>query len=279
MITDSEVLWTSADRSGRIEWRCECPHCSKRKGDKTLSLNTRKRVGICHRCGWKVGGKPPEHFAAANVLDMERERNSRAFRFNQIRESIIPVSDGDLVARYLCYRLGSRPPTLPRMGISRAVRYYTGLANYKTTPAMVGALQDATGRCTGWHITHLSCDGQKAFGSDSRRYCKLHDLQGSAVRLYPATNTLIVTEGIETALAWTLVTNDPVWACTSASLLKTFVPPPEVKTLLIAADNDKNGVGQQAAWELRRRVRNQIDCEVMIPDRENADWLDMLRGA
>jgi putative DNA primase/helicase len=259
-----------ADRMGRVEVRLDCPHCCKRKGDKTLSLNTRKRM---------VGSKEPVHFATQHVDDLEKERNKRAFRFEKIKETCQPICDDDIATQYLCYRLGERPPKLPRLGFSLATRYYTGLDNYKTTPAMVAALQDATGRTTGWHITHLSIDGRKAFGSDSRRYCKLHHLKGSAVRLYPATDTLIVAEGIETALALHLVSNDPVWACTSASMLKAFEPPPEVKTLLIASDNDKNRVGQKAAWELRHRLRRQVKCEVLIPDKENTDWLDQLRGA
>lgn len=274
-----ESLWIVADRSGQKEYRCDCPYCSKRKGDKTLSLNTEKRVGICHRCDWKLGGQFPEHFATRNVHDLKRERAKRKFKFDRIRGALSPVTNGDLVSQYLLQRLGASPPKLPHLAYAGAVRHYAGVNDYKTTPAMVAALQDVSGRCTGWHITHLSVDGTKAFGSDSRRYCKLHDLKGSAVRLYPATDTLIVTEGIETALAWTLVTQDPVWACTSAALLKAFVPPPEVKTLFIAADNDANGVGQQAAWELRARLSGRLGCQVLIPDRENSDWLDILRGA
>lgn len=272
-------LWSYADRTGRTEVRLDCPYCSKRKGDKTLSLNTRKRVGICHRCEWKLGGKAPESFITPHLDDLERERKKRAFKFDLIREACQPIKDGDTAALYLRNRLGERTPQLPRLGFAQAIRYYTGLDNYKTTPAMVGALQDVTGRTVGWHITHLSVDGKKAFGSDSRRYCKLHCLKGAAVRLYPATETLIVAEGIETALALHLVSNDPVWACTSASMLKAFEPPPEVKTLLIAADNDKNHVGQKAAWELRHRLRGKFNCHVLVPEKENTDWLDELRGA
>jgi phage/plasmid primase-like uncharacterized protein len=59
-------------------------------------------------------------------------------------------------------------------------------------------------------------------------------------------------------------------------MLKSFEPPPDVKTLLIAADNDANGTGQRAAWSLYHRLKRNYKCSVMIPDRENADWLDML---
>lgn len=277
MIPDSE-LWANADRSGQREYRTDCPHCSKRKGDKTLSLNTEKRVGKCHRCEWIVGGEVPQHFVERHIDDLERERKKRVFRYNQITDTLRPISGDDLAAQYLAFRLGCTLPKLPRLAFSTGVRYYSGLNRYVTTPAMIAALQDARGRCTGLHITHLSGDGRKAFGSDSRRYCKLHGMAGSAVRLYPATDTLIVAEGIETALALHLVNHDPVWACTSASMLKAFEPPPCVRTLIIAADNDANRTGQRAAWSLYHRLKRDYQCAVMIPDKDNCDWLDMMRS-
>ena len=273
-----ESVWKLADRSRQKEYRCDCPHCSKRKGDNTLSLNTEKRVGICHRCGWRLGGQPSKHFAKPGVHELERERQKRSFRFNQIKGTLKPISGGDVASQYLHNRLGCILPNLPRLAFSEGVRLYNGTDCYVTTPAMVAALQDTTGRCVGWHITHLSVDGRKALGSESRRYCKLHPMAGSAVRLYPATDTLIVAEGIETALALHLVNNDPVWACTSAAMLKSFVPPSDVRTVIIAADNDANRTGQRAAWSLYRRLKDTHSCAVMIPDRENADWLDMIRS-
>lgn len=273
-------LWDAADRSGRIECRFNCPHCAKGAGDRTLSLNTRKRVGYCHRCGFKMTGDAmPEHFAQRYLDDLERERYRRTFRFEKIRDACKPISRDDAACLYLEHRLGLGLATLPRLGFAHAVRYYTGLARHRTTPAMVGALQDAGGRVTGWHVTHLSADGAKAFGSDSRRYAKLHPLSGSAIRLYPAGDALVVAEGIETALALQLVTADPVWATTSAALLKAFEPPPGIERLLIASDNDANGVGQRAAWALHDRLHRKMDVSVVIPDRENSDWLDSLVNA
>lgn len=277
-MSDTSDLWASADRSGQLEYRTDCPHCSKRRGDKTLSLNTQKRVGKCHRCEWVVGGEAPEHFVAKHLDDLDCERKKREFRYNQIRDTLRPITGDDLVAQYIAYRLGGTIPKLPRLALSEGVRYYSGLNKYVTTPAMVAALQSPAGHCMGLHITHLSGDGRKAFGTDSRRYCKLNSMAGSAVRLYPATDTLIVAEGIETALALHVVNNDPAWACTSASLLKAFEPPPGIETLIIAADNDANRTGQRAAWSLYHRLKHKYQCAVMVPDRENADWLDMIRS-
>ena len=130
-----DELWTAADRSGRTEFRAYCPYCSKEKGGKTLSLNTRKRQGYCHRCELKISGNAPEHFAAKYVDDLELERNKRGFRFNQIKDTLKPITENDSAGQYLDHRLESRLPELPRMGFSPAIRYYSGPNSYKTTPA------------------------------------------------------------------------------------------------------------------------------------------------
>jgi putative DNA primase/helicase len=271
-------LWEQADRSGRVEVRLPCPHCAKRTSDKTLAINTAKRVGKCHRCQWTIGGDIPAHFSQQHIATLEKERAKREWLFNHIKANVRHAEKGDPVSLYLWRRLNTNLEPLPRLGYAEALRHYTGKDQYKSTPAMLGALRDVTGAVVGWHITHITLLGAKAFGGDSRRYCKLKPMAGSAIRLYPAESTLIVAEGIESALAWRVVTADPVWATTSASLLKSFEPPQGVRRLLIAGDNDANGVGQAAAWHLYRRFKNQMDCAVMIPDKENADWLDILRG-
>ena len=97
------------------------------------------------------------------------------------------------------------------------------------------------------------------------------------MRLYPATDTLIVAEGIETALALYIASNEPVWACTSAAMMASFEPPAGIKLLLIGADNDKNGTGQKAANRLYQRLKKKIACSVLIPKSVDTDWLDELR--
>lgn len=275
-MSDDEI-WKDADRTGRIEVRQPCPHCGRGPHDKTLSLNTQKRVGYCHRCQWTTGFGAPEHFSHQGVVDLEEERAKRQFKYDKILETTQEIRPKDAAGCYLERRLGTQLPDLPRLGYSYGVRYYTG-TKYATTPAMIGRLQDVEGRTAGLHITHLGTDGTKAYGSDSRRYCKLSPMKGCAIRLFPAGRTLIVAEGIETALALHCIEGDPAWACTSAALLRAFIPPPEVEHLIIAGDNDSNGVGQKAAYDLYHKYRNFIDCSVMVPDKENTDWLDSFRS-
>ncbi|MHC4067874.1 MAG: toprim domain-containing protein, partial [Planctomycetota bacterium] len=63
-----------------------------------------------------------------------------------------------------------------------------------------------------------------------------------AVRLAPAGDELVLTEGIETALSILQATGKPTWACLSTSGLKTVILPPEVATVTIAADGDEPGL-------------------------------------
>jgi putative DNA primase/helicase len=274
-------LWVIADRSGRVEYRVDCPECSKRKNDRTLALNTQKRVGICHRCQLVIRDGESEHFSAAHIEalehDLQTQRRKNEWIFHQIRERVQPLTESCPVVTYLQRRLDTLPAKLPKVGYSASERLYTGPGLYRSTPAMVAALQDHKGAVTGWHITHLTLSGLKANGPDSRRYHKREPLSGSAIRLYPATDALVIAEGIETALAMHLVTNDPAWATGDAGKLQSFVPPEGLKRLIIAGDNDSNRVGQRAAWSLYHKYKNKLSCSVLIPDRENADWLDMLR--
>lgn len=278
MMTRSNLddLWTEAERSGRTEFRAYCPNCGRSQSDKTLSMNPSKRVAYCFRCEFTHKSEAPEGFVQKHLRQAQLEQDQREARFEAIRRSCKPVTSGDLVDHYLRNRLGADIPQLPRVGLGNYHRK-TLQGVYEPYPAMVAPMMSPDGKCVAWHITNLTQYGEKAFGGDSRRYCKRQQMKGSAVRLYPATETLIVAEGIETALALHLINGDPVWACTNASLLKSFIPPEGVKTLLIGGDNDSSGVGQEAAWALYERLKGRVSCNVLIPEKENTDWLDEIR--
>jgi hypothetical protein len=79
-----------------------------------------------------------------------------------------------------------------------------------------------------------------------------------AIRLGPAAETLLVGEGIETALAGTTVTGLPGWAALSTSGLAALVLPTIVRNVAILADHDRSGADARAAraaaarWASRR---------------------------
>lgn len=125
--------------------------------------------------------------------------------------------------------------------------------------------------------TYLTKDGHKIGGDSSRK--TLGSVSGGAVRFGPAGNSLVVAEGVETTLSVHLATGQPAWAALSAGNFKNLKLPetPIAQTMIIAADNDANFVGQKSAKEAARRWFGR-KIRIMTPT-EPGDWNDvLLRG-
>ena len=93
---------------------------------------------------------------------------------------------------------------------------------------------------------------------------------------------LALAEGPETALAVHLATGLPVWSCVNAYLLSQVAIPDRIKHVLIYADKDLSGTGQNAAIELHERLLHQKTLGAIrlpkanIPkDAKSIDWLDI----
>jgi putative DNA primase/helicase len=107
----------------------------------------------------------------------------------------------------------------------------------------------------------------------------IDSISGGAVRLHEPEDELGIAEGIETALAAHQLFGIPVWAALCEVGIKSFQPPGGLRQLHIFADNDSNFVGQDAAYNLARRLsRDGINVEVRVPPVPDTDWLDLLNG-
>jgi phage/plasmid primase-like uncharacterized protein len=185
---------------------------------------------------------------------------------------------------------------LSRRGIDaepdpRVLRFHPGLAYYEdkrrvgTFPALVAKITDAEGRSVSLHRIYLDRAGHKAPVAHPKKMMPpIGTLCGGAVRLYPAGPTLGITEGIETALVIRQRTAMPVWAGISATLLQRFVPPPRAELVVIWADLDRSGTGEQAAVALRERlVSRGIRVALHLPKgpipegSKSLDWCDLWR--
>ncbi|WP_375599080.1 toprim domain-containing protein [Devosia sp. Naph2] len=124
-------------------------------------------------------------------------------------------------------------------------------------PALVAAVTDAAGTIVGVQRTFLRFDGQdKASIADPRR--SMGSIFGHGVRIgwngYDP-KVIAVGEGLETVLSLrTALPKMPMVACLSAGNLGAFVPPPGLRRLYIALDDDR--AGHQAASRLADRARN-----------------------
>jgi putative DNA primase/helicase len=104
-------------------------------------------------------------------------------------------------------------------------------------------------------------------------------INGAAVRLHEAQETLGIAEGIETALAAHQLFAMPVWAALTEHGIKEFRPPRGPGRIHVFADNDSNFVGQEAAYNLARRLsRDGLNVEVHVPPNADSDWLDFLNA-
>ena len=96
---------------------------------------------------------------------------------------------------------------------------------------------------------------------------------------------LVICEGIETALAVHQMTGYPVWACVSSTMMEKVVIPNIIKSVIIAADKDKSGTGEESANKLAQRLVDEgREVKISLPPVEiqegekSVDWLDYLNS-
>jgi putative DNA primase/helicase len=145
---------------------------------------------------------------------------------------------------------------------------------------MLAAVSNPRSHFVSIHRTYLTCDGYKAGVPIVKKLMPPATpgaTRGGAIRLYEATETLAVTEGIETALAVHLATGLPVWAAMSTTGMKTLIVPDVARTVIICADHDQNGAGLDAARTLARRMlAAQRRVKILVPDNPGTDWADIV---
>ena len=166
-----------------------------------------------------------------------------------------------------------------------------------TVPALIGRLSSSKG-WLGVSLIRVTKDGHKAdeyiqqvitkYLGEKTKYIANKQLlktadsmNGGAIRFGKAGSTLCVGEGLETMLAVATKLNTlSVAACCTAQLLEAFEVPPQVKRLLIFADKDRQGRGEEAAHQLSKKFIGKISVEILLPPSPIAegakgiDWLD-----
>lgn len=110
--------------------------------------------------------------------------------------------------------------------------------------------------------------------------CNHEHAANVAVRMFQPDKILGIAEGIETALSAYQLYKVPSWAVLNTSIMKAFKAPAGIETLVIYADNDRNGAGLAAALHCGHKnilANNDIKKVVIrMPDRKGADFNDML---
>ncbi len=146
-------------------------------------------------------------------------------------------------------------------------------------PAMLALVTDKSGVPVQLHRTFLDPSGaRKAEIDKPRLFMKGPIAKGASVRLFPFQGGEIgIAEGIETAIAASILYDLPVWAALNASLLAGWVPPEGCRFVRIFADNDEHHVGREAARKLARRLSaDRLQVKISMPSEVCADCNDVL---
>lgn len=155
---------------------------------------------------------------------------------------------GTLVETYLASRALPVPDT-PDLLFHPDLTYYAARTAW---PAMIAVLRGADGAAIGLHRTYLARDGLGK-APIAKPKMMLGDVLSGAVRLgAPVQRSLGVSEGIETAIAASLLFRMPVWPTLSTSGMRGFGWPAGVDRLVIFADAGL--AGEAAALHLAERA-------------------------
>jgi hypothetical protein len=277
-----------AHKEGRRRWRCRCPLC----GGHNLVMGDGRTHGVVLVTCWNgcdrrdvlaelrrltllAGGDyrartPRDHRDTSRKDDLRRIAQARA-----IWDAAAPALNTP-VARYLAGRGITIPPPaslrwVPRCWHSEARQHL---------PAMIALVEHATHGVVGVHRTYLRSEGNgKADIQVGSQKKSLGPIAGSAVRfgMPVAGEWFAVAEGIETTLSVAATCSMPAWAALSAGGIRRLILPLEATHVVICADRDARGVGQNAAADAAQRwLADGRHVRVALPPHAGADFNDLL---
>jgi len=232
-------------------WRCHCP--AHGGNSATLALRDIKNGLQVHcfvRCSrgailvelhrrGLINNAQATPDPEAEERQREADARDRAMRIANARWLWDETEPANwLIQTYLGGRiiLGPIPETIR---LHRALRHREAGCR---RPAMIGAVQHAEHGFVGLHCTYLAANGQgKATAIEPvKRF--VGPVGGAAVRLAPASDTVAVSEGIESGLSYQEATGTPTWAALSASGIRLLILPEQIRNVIIACDPDPVGI-------------------------------------
>jgi putative DNA primase/helicase len=185
-----------------------------------------------------------------------------------------------------CRGLSSDQPETLRL--HHSLEYWYDGKSYGKFPCMVARIIK-NDELTGIHRTFLNLDTPgKAPVPKPKLSKKCTDsMTGGCIPLFEfdQEKPLVLCEGTETALAVRQMTDYPVWACVSSKMMEKVALPNNIKSVIIAADKDKSGAGEESAKRLAQRLVGEgREVKISLPPMEipegekTVDWLDYLNS-
>jgi putative DNA primase/helicase len=285
-----------ASRSGGW-WRCRCPiHASSgptlalRDGERGLVVHCHagcNRAEILAELGRR--GLIEDHGEARPISDREagtrRREAGAADRQRGIAEALdiwnesYPANATSQIRTYLASR-GIFEPIPATIRLHGMHGPYGRHPSGERRPQMIGLIEHVDYGPVGVSRTFVSVDGSQKATLDPVRLFRGR-VGGGAVRLATICpdDWLVIAEGIETTLSVMQATGLPGWAALSASGIARLILPPEAGRILIAADNDANGVGAAAAHNAAQRWLGEgRRVKIVVPPEVGCDFNDVLAG-
>ena len=270
-------------RTGREMVAC-CPF----HPEKSPSFTVNDDKGFYHCFGCGAHGDAADFIAAIEGVglrealarigarDLPRVRSRPVERKSEtvdaakaIWRGALPI-EGTPAAAYLVGRgiMMNLPPSLRYARL----RYPDG----QFLPALVAALISPARTLAGVQRIFVTPDGQKARVPNPK--LSLGHISGNAIRLGPPVAELIVCEGLEDALSLQQELGRVVWAAAGASMLSSMQFSREVRSVIIARDNDDAG-HREAKKAASAFAERGLRVRLMVPAHPHKDWNEQLMAA
>lgn len=276
-----------------------CPLCPGDHGTDRWRFDNKRGEGtwICSRCGagngvdlvMKVRGVSfveavkllEEHIGAVPIV-IPKSSKSESQRDADRRDQMAylwthakPLDGEDVASCYLSSRNIKILPAGSAVRLNDGLPYWQDTKTKLILPTMLAKFVAPDSKSAILHRTYLAEPGKKADVEKPRQLMPGRMPTGGAVRLLAAKETMGIAEGIETALAASMMFQVPVWAALTAGALTKWQPPKEARCVIIFGDNDESMTGQHSAYSLAYRLKTEgFHVEVRIPEATGSDWND-----
>ena len=229
--------------------------------------------------------------AAIHAPEAAPDGQKQKLAMQELWKRSAPLTGADLASRYLYSRGIALSEFSTSLRFTQTLAYFEDKKVSAYYPALISNFRAPDNKSGILHRTYLVEPGIKAPVAKAKMFMPGRIPTGGAVRLGPIEQTLGIAEGLETALAASIVHRIPVWAALSAGALTKWEPPAGVKNVVIFADLDASFTGQTSAYQLATRLvrcewadaakKERLTVEVRSPlfsddGRCNEDWADVL---
>ena len=206
------------------------------------------------------------------VVAEERSESQKKEAIKAVLSKADKLRLDDPAFLYLSRRCGPLPSN-----VLSDLRYHPAMAHPcgGKYPCLLAIVRHPDRSGASLHRTFLTMDGRKA-DVEPVRMMMPGKLDGAAIMLGDAGETIGIAEGLETALCARALFGVPVWSVISANGMIGWTPPEGVRSVVVYGDNDLNFIGQHAAFTLARKLFTKgLNVEVRIPEQVGHDWADV----